>query len=629
MKRLILLLIHPTLFLLCIVNLISCSNTNRYHLEESLQAAGDNRQQLEKVLEHFKNADDERSEAAQWLIANISGKEGCDTATVLSRARLYQIVDSVNRLWKEPIDSIVKSYGADYSNVPKYKDLMCVDSAFLVNDIESAFFARERWQWAKKVDFDTFRDFVLPYRVGDEALFNNSRSIIQQQLLPQLDSLAALEGMDKIENVVPEIGKLLKPFRWTGFIPDGPRLGSKMTELTIGNCQDFADRITFFFRAIGIPATTDKVFLRGNGNTSHFWPVILGEDGKTYVFEDSVLIPSEECDLKFIKVVRECFSGLRDVTEAYSPTPIPDLIIDKKLLYEDGKKYFLCGASHQKWTPIVEGKPVKNGKIDFGKVGTDRVAMISLLNDEGHLQPACEPFIINPNGTITAITPSKQTAPVTLFRKYTPELGEFADRMVGAVIEASDNPEFDNPDTLATISEEPYRLFTTVTSKSNKPYRYVRYRGADNSYCNIAELEFYTGEQPLPGKAIGTDKPWGGVTNRGIQAVFDGDPYTSFDYSEPSGGWVGLDLGNPKRIDKIVYTPRNRDNFIRTGDEYELFYWESAQNRWRSLGSKTATADSIDFQSPLGALLYLKNHTRGNDERIFLYDHNAKRQIFY
>ncbi|MDE6769801.1 MAG: discoidin domain-containing protein, partial [Muribaculaceae bacterium] len=185
------------------------------------------------------------------------------------------------------------------------------------------------------------------------------------------------------------------------------------------------------------------------------------------------------------------------------------------------------------------------------------------------------------------------------------------------------------PDTLATISEEPYRLYTTVTSKSDKPYRYVRYRGADNSYCNIAELAFYTGEQPLPGKAIGTDKPWGGVTNRGIQAVFDGDPYTSFDYSEPSGGWVGLDLGNPKRIDRIVYTPRNRDNFIRTGDQYELFYWESAQNKWRSLGSKTATADSIDFQSPLGALLYLKNHTRGNDERIFLYDHNAKRQIFY
>lgn len=53
-------------------------------------------------------------------------------------------------------------------------------------------------------------------------------------------------------------------------------------------------------------------------------------------------------------------------------------------------------------------------------------------------------------------------------------------------------------------------------------------------------------------------------------SAFDGDPYTSFDYNQPDGGWAGIDLGKPVSVGKIVFTPRNRVNFIRKGDKYEL-----------------------------------------------------------
>lgn len=47
---------------------------------------------------------------------------------------------------------------------------MTVDSAFLVNHIEWAFKVWREQPWGKHVDFDTFCEYILPYRIGDEPL---------------------------------------------------------------------------------------------------------------------------------------------------------------------------------------------------------------------------------------------------------------------------------------------------------------------------------------------------------------------------------------------------------------------------------------------------------------------------
>ena len=117
----------------------------------------------------------------------------------------------------------------------------------------------------------------------------------------------------------------------------------------------------------------------------------------------------------------------------------------------------------------------------------------------------------------------------------------------------------------------------------------------------------------MRGKVIGTP---GDNSGHEYTNAFDGDPYTSFDYPEADGGWTGLDLGKPYMIRGIVYTPRNRDDYIRRGDRYELFYCDG---EWRSAGVMTAQSDSLSYRVPAGSLLYLRNHTRGQDERIFEY----------
>lgn len=89
-----------------------------------------------------------------------------------------------------------------------------------------------------------------------------------------------------------------------------------------------------------------------------------------------------------------------------------------------------------------------------------------------------------------------------------------------------------------------------------------------------------------------------------------------------------MDLGRPRNITGIAYSPRNRDNYIRTGDEYELYYWDDIGNCWKSLGRQFADSDELVYNAPEGALLFLRNHTRGINECVFEYDYNDKRQIF-
>lgn len=69
-------------------------------------------------------------------------------------------------------------------------------------------------------------------------------------------------------------------------------------------------------------------------------------------------------------------------------------------------------------------------------------------------------------------------------------------------------------------------------------------------------------------------------------------------------------------IDNFMYMPRNDDNFVRIGDCYELFYW--GEGCWNSLGKKMAEKPFLPYDGiPSGALLYLHDSTRGEEELIF------------
>ena len=60
------------LFILLALILAACRSEKDRRLEYALEFAGDNRVELEKVLEHYRT-DPEKLEAARFLIRNMSG----------------------------------------------------------------------------------------------------------------------------------------------------------------------------------------------------------------------------------------------------------------------------------------------------------------------------------------------------------------------------------------------------------------------------------------------------------------------------------------------------------------------------------------------------------------------------
>jgi len=95
---------------------------------------------------------------------------------------------------------------------------------------------------------------------------------------------------------------------------------------------------------------------------------------------------------------------------------------------------------------------------------------------------------LNPNGGYTGIDLGAGNSKAVSRIVYTPRSG-FEFRMPGGVFEGSVNgSSYAN---IHTIGATPSGT-TAVAINGTQAYRYLRYRGPDGSYCNVAEIEFYT-----------------------------------------------------------------------------------------------------------------------------------------
>ena len=128
-------------------------------------------------------------------------------------------------------------------------------------------------------------------------------------------------------------------------------------------------------------------------------------------------------------------------------------------------------------------------------------------------------------------------------------------------------------------------------------------------------FELYLGTKAPTGSGKGWYIAGPATANTFAYQVYDNEPLSYFISSKP-GASVTVDFGKVVTIDNFMYMPRNDDNFVRIGDCYELFYW--GEGCWNSLGKKMAEKPFLPYDGiPSGALLYLHDSTRGEEELIF------------
>lgn len=626
------------------------------YFESALVMAGENRSELEKVLNHYAD-NPERLQAAKWLISNMPFHHSKTGAELEKYRRYYEIAadQTLNpQTIKDSLDSI---YGTpDLTKLKIVYDIETLDSAYIVENIDAAFEARERWPWGKNVRWEDFLEFVLPYRLGDEPLTSWRRPIIEEYM-DLIDSIASLP-----EAATPRIASDLlykewiwrKNFKWTSRLPDGPRIGPAIVEWKTGACREKADGMCYLLRAAGLPASLHIAPMRGDLNDTHSWGAVYDSDGSPW-------LPEEHTDSAYksrvpaAKVLSETFSINRDVpygnlnASLANPSLINPFVRDETEWYLhpdkrecfkiplrqldgiiNGDTAYIALSSRMDWIPVGMGV-AKNDSLDFGYVGDRTVCVVGMMED-GKFTPKSFPFKTTKNTDNSLhFFASGETRPINIYSKYNLTVGDYTWRMVDACFEVSDSPDFAVVDTIYKIPECPKRLLTAVYPANDKKHRYVRYKGADKTSCNVAAINLYENSDdtvPLSGRIINAPGFHPADDKHDFRNAWDGDPYTSVDLKESSGGWTGLDLGRPRKIVKIVYAPRNRGNYIRAGYTYELFYYDSKKG-WISAGQQKAEEDMIAMEAPQGALLYLHCLSAGKDERIFEYDADKDLQIYW
>ena len=246
---------------------------------------------------------------------------------------------------------------------------------------------------------------------------------------------------------------------------------------------------------------------------------------------------------------------------------------------------------------------------------------IVLGYDGNKLIPISSPFILNKDGSIIYLNykPETETTEMNLRRKYYESYNvvNMRRRLIGGLIQCSNNANFKDADTLYTIENTDIPYY--IELKVSDAYRYWRYLCPNGSWGSISELSFYDEKKNrLTGRGIANLE----AGQDAIERAFDGNYLSNFEINQPNDNWVGMDMLEPVIVHFASVSPRSDDNDICPGCEYELFFFDGSD--WRSLGYKRADGNSLHYDNiPINSLLWLHNYTRGNNERPFIIKKNG------
>jgi hypothetical protein len=460
-----------------------------------------------------------------------------------------------------------------------------------------------------------------------------------------LDSLTA--GTENPVEAVHALWQTMHSQRWVYWDKkpknyEIPGALSLLNDCFIGDCYELSNRSIYILRALGIPCSIEGYLQFPYGQGHHLWNAVPDMQGNTWEFSLNAYPPRPAKREKPVmgSVFRYCFgvqkeslpvlSGsrkdlppllnnafIKDVSENY----LHDVVLTIKAS-RWGKKddvLYLCTFGFENWAPVA-WTFWQDGEFTFRSVEKDMLYLPAYYKN-GQLISAGPPCYVNQYGIQTLIeADSRQERDLLITRKY-PKRSvweNYNKRIINGKFQAANDSAFTEPATLHTVREVSDMLWKVIKCPELPRYRYFRYLSGNEGHCNMAEVQLIgaNGEM-LKGEVIGTDGSYQNREDNNRLSVFDGDPLTFFDAIESNDAWAGLDLGEPETVQEIRYVFRNDDNNIRIGDTYELFYWDK---QWYSLGKQTAEKGWLKYEkAPTGALLWLHNHTRGKEERPFVY----------
>ena len=574
---------HLFFYAICLTTFAACS-PHQDKLETALRLAGDNRPELEKVLDHYAQspADSLKFRAARFLIENMPGHYTL-AGTKVDRLRTQIDSDSSASYFLKKVLDITICYLDEMTyGTRKLEDVRHIKAGFLIHHIDRSFEKRDAYPWAQNIPFDMFLEYVLPYRFANERIdywidsLRIDSADVQEALFVDNarytlwntdDYLPVTEGKASLYH--PLIKKVLR---------------SSLHE----ECKNTAIITVLQARMSAIPASVDFFPHYANRNGYHYWHATHSPEFKELNIENSLEPPKGEYVPPFF-----LSSFQKDVSDEYfhtadirvkpvvSPRPIP-------------RYAYLCTFCDLNWTPAVIGEYSSKG-IDFTDIGRN-ILYLPAVYYTFALKPIGYPFILNLDGTVDYLVPDTTTRlKARIERKYPfpKNVFQYEKEVQASAVYATNSLQTELLRPLASgMTMKKSYLETPIDT--NQAYRYWLVLPARASAC--AEIAFFDSQ----GKEIR------GQINEQFKNLYDRDPLTNQPAVTDQNAYATVDFGRPVSVSRVVLLPRSDGNGVYPGDEYELFYHDL--DGWQSLGRCVATDYFLDYDNlPAGALYWLHN----------------------
>ncbi|WP_147399592.1 hypothetical protein [Parabacteroides bouchesdurhonensis] len=663
-------------FIFVFAGCLSCISDSDKRLSESLKRAGDNRVELEKVLSHYKN-DSQKLEAARFLIENMSGHYSVSPDSEEKYQTLYDRHESISikhnwttsEEWKQEIDSLEKAnihlLYSTYST-SKISDLTYIKSDWLIQQIDLAFRAWKENVYTRNLSFETFCDFILPYRFRDGIIPNYSRAPFYEKY--------GYMFRDSTRSFIQAVDSLLY---WNRDIQFNWTFGNKipvyslrvLQQIKYGQCDEKSWYNCLMFSSCGMAVCTDFVPNRGNRNNAHTWNTLIVNE-ESYPLEpfwdkdrwnyktiyNNVNIDREWGKFRIPKVFRNTYSiqregplfdkncpkknipglfrnpRIRDVSEQYFDAQDIDVEISdnaKNLQY-----VYICVYGNRKWVPVHWGKIV-NGQAHFTKMGKDILYIVASYAN-GKLEPISEPFYLTPEGNIQYVQKTDKTTNIYFhnvgcYVRPAPKK-EAVNKILGTLIVGVDSSN-NGIDTLGIINEDTDVWENRITVRNNKKYRYidlylpsdtvafndfVLYQEENGKIDPISKARICTQILPIHKKET-LDMITDGISATGFMGLI-----TNKSGREHK---LRIDLQEEQEIVSIYFSPYIY-SIMKPTCTYKLYYWD---NSWIYFGEQKGNDSFLIFNDvPQGALYRIENEGdsfQQGKERVFLYENGFIRWL--
>ncbi|TJY68379.1 hypothetical protein FAZ19_03750 [Sphingobacterium alkalisoli] len=446
------------LFLFCLLLSVSavvifgCFTLSK-ETKSALVEAGNNRKELEKVLDHYRYKNFYKFKAASFLIANMPYHKSKQKVSLPDDYHLFfdrldsayhdmfrgLSGDSIRTLMPREYNPFRRQLGEDFQQLdtPLHEqnsvgDVHLIKADFLISHIDQAFEAWRGDPLLAKMAYDDFKEFVLPYRTTDEELILR-RADLRKQWMPILEK----EGFDNIRKPVNRYKAFIGKSRWLNEYTK-PKTHAALYDLILPkfrmNCHSLTNWSINILRACGVPAVYEYTPQWKDRPSRHFWAVSPDSSGiwQPYTTPDNNLRENWESDLqKASKVYRRTYGVNRETPyfQAGSSEYIPEelaspLLRDQTFRYHQtitlriplaadvpNKLAYLCLFQGDKLNAVAWGKiDHRKKEAVFEQVPLHTVFVPLYYTEDGKEQPFGTPFLIESDqGDALALFPEPLT----------------------------------------------------------------------------------------------------------------------------------------------------------------------------------------------------------------------------